>query len=122
MAGPPVENANFASAAIAARATDLMPGCGATPHLVPGGRSLAKSKTQVLSSTQRAVPACVPAGAQVTSIGAGRRGSPNVTMDSLNVARTWRTSATSPTGDIVFRLASARAAIGNAATNAIHPA
>ena len=76
-------------------------------HFVPGGRSLAKSNTQVLSSTQRAVPACVPAGVQATSSGAGRRGSPNLTMDSLNVARTCRTSATSPVGDIVFSVASA---------------
>src|SRR6202012_3690179 len=121
-AGPPVEKANFASAAIAAPATDLMPGCGATLHFVPGGRSLAKSNTQVLSSTQRAVPAWVPAGVQATSSGAGSRGSPNLTMDSLNVARTWRTSATSPLGDIVFSVASARAANGTTATNAIHPA
>src|SRR5258708_7971404 len=33
-----------------------MPGCGATLHFVPGGRALAQSKTQVLSSTQRAGP------------------------------------------------------------------
>src|ERR1700761_5055489 len=99
-----------------------MPGCGATLHFVPGGRSLVKSNTQVLSSTQRPVPAWVPAGVHVTSIGAGSRGSPNLTMDSLNVARTWRTSATSPTGDIVFSAASARAANGIAAANAIHPA
>src|SRR4051812_30511019 len=110
MAGPPVENANPAPAAIAAPATDLTPGFGATWQRVPGGRSLAKSNTQVLSSTQRAVPAWAASGVQLTASGAGRRGSPNFTMDSLNVARTWRTSATSPCGDAALSVASARAA------------
>ena len=44
---------------------------------------------------------------------AGSRGSPNLTIDSLNVARTWRTSATSPRGDIVFNVASACASNGD---------
>ena len=110
MAGPPVEKSNLASAAMAAPATDLMPGCGATLHFVPGGRSFVKSNTQVLSSTQRPVPDCAVLGVQETSSGAGSFGSPNLTMDSVNVARTCRTSATSPFGDIVLSPASARAA------------
>src|ERR1700710_1156707 len=67
-AGPPVEKANFASAEMAWPATDLMPGFGVTLQRVPGGTSLAKSNTQVLSSTQRAVPACTAGGVQATSI------------------------------------------------------
>ena len=87
-----------------------MPGCGATLQRVPGGTSLEKSNTQVLSSTQRAMPDCAVLGVQLTSSGAGSRGSPNLTMDSLNVARTWRTSATSPLGEATFSVASACAA------------
>jgi hypothetical protein len=37
-------------------------------------------------------------------------------MDSLNVARTWRTSATSPIGDDTRNVAAACAATGNIAT------
>jgi hypothetical protein len=58
-----------------------------------------------LSSTQRPVPVTGVGLAHFRLNGDGSRGSPNLTIDSENVARACRTRATSPCGEKVCTVA-----------------